>query len=195
MRADYDLEALDQESVTNYIGDGARKLVERSLEGTGVEVGEALPVYLEHYRRHMTDETAPYPGVAEGLEKLRAAGLKLAVLTNKPGESTREILSHFELSDFFALVIGGGDVEALKPDPGGLRRILNALNLSTHLTWMVGDHRTDLEVASRIGMRSIYAAYGFGRRDADQQPDLTIESFDELVDHALPEGKHDPYGA
>jgi len=92
MRAHYSLPALDVETVTGYIGDGVRKLVERSVQGTEIDVDEALALNKQFYAEHMFDETQLYPGVEEGLAKL--AGYELAVLSNKPGDPTRAILKH-----------------------------------------------------------------------------------------------------
>jgi hypothetical protein len=74
-----------------------------------------------HYGAHCLDRTVLYPGVADTLEALCAAGWRLAVVTNKPGPVTRPILEGLGIARFFGAVVGGGDTPALKPDPAPLR--------------------------------------------------------------------------
>ena len=107
MRAHYDLSPLSLEMASSYIGDGVRKLVERSLQGADVDLDEAVRINKEYYFSHLTVYTTLYAGVADGLRRLASAGHKLALLTNKPGDPSRAILHHFELDHFFTSIIGG----------------------------------------------------------------------------------------
>ena len=113
MRKHYGLPPLDMETVTGFVGDGIRKLVERSLQGAAVDLDEALELDRRYYREHMLDRTVLYPGVADGLHKLSAEGHALAVLTNKPGEPARTILKHLGAEKLFFRIAGGGDLPNL----------------------------------------------------------------------------------
>jgi phosphoglycolate phosphatase len=180
MRSHYGLGALSLESVSGYVGSGVRDLVERSLRGTDVPFEEALQINRAYYNSHLTVHTTTYPGVDEGVQKLSQAGHKLALLTNKPGDASRAIIEHFGLDEFFVSVIGGGDVEKLKPEPDGVFECLAASGLDASSAWMIGDHHTDLEVAKNAGIKSAFAKYGFGDK-LDCEPNVSFDSFPELV--------------
>jgi phosphoglycolate phosphatase len=180
MRAQFGLEKLPLDTVVGYIGNGVRRLVEGSLQGSDVDVGEALRIYKSYYNMHLTVYTSLYEGVAEGLRKLVDAGHAPAVLTNKPGDPSRSILEFFHVDTLFNAIGGGGDVEGLKPEPAGVIRCLEATGFGRDAAWMIGDHYTDLAVAKNAGIRSAFMQYGFGE-ERGFKPDVYFASFSELV--------------
>ena len=179
MRAHYDLPPLERQTVTGYIGDGIRKLVERSLQGAEVDVDEALALDKKFYAEHMLDETRLYPGVEAGLKKL--SGHALAVLSNKPGDPTRAILKHLGVDGLFFRMLGGGDLPNLKPAPDGIEALIEESGISKENTWMIGDHHTDLEVAHNAGVKSGFVTYGIGH-PGEFSADQTWNGFEELVE-------------
>lgn len=181
MRHDYGLPPLDLDTVSSFIGNGARKLVERSLRDTNTDIPEALASFRNHYEAHLHDQTTLYDGVRDGLPALRAAGWTLAVSSNKPGDWCRRIVRHFGLADWIETVLGGGDTDALKPDPAPLLAIMQRHRASASRTYMVGDHETDLEAARRAGVRSVFVTYGIGH-PGEESPDHTAPTFADLVD-------------
>jgi phosphoglycolate phosphatase len=180
MRSNYGLEPLPLEVVSGYVGDGVRKLVERSLQGAEVDVDEALEINKAYYLSNLTVHTCLYDGVAAGIRQLVEAGHKVALLTNKPGDPSREILKHFGLTDCFTAIVGGGDVPNLKPEPDGVFQCLEISGISASNAWMVGDHHTDLAAAQNSGIRSALVEYGFGHAGT-YKPDAQFASFPELV--------------
>lgn len=180
MRAHYGLEPLPLETVSGYIGNGVRKLVERSLQGADVDIEEALGINKAYYYSHLTVHTHLYEGVDAGIRALADAGHRLAGLTNKPGDPSREILKHFGLSGFFGSIIGGGDVPNLKPEPDGIHACRKGSGVEQENTWMVGDHCTDLEVAQNAGVKGAFVRYGFGE-ERGFKPAAYFASFPELV--------------
>jgi len=162
MRRHYGLEPLPLETVGGYIGNGVRLLVERSLQGAAVDFEEALQINKDYYCSHLTVHTTLYDGVAEGIPRLAAAGHKLALLTNKPGDPSREIMRSFGLDGYFGSIIGGGDIEKLKPEPDGIFQCMESSRTERPSVWMVGDHYTDLAVAENAGVKSAFVQYGFG---------------------------------
>ena len=105
----------------------------------------------------------------------------MAVLTNKPGESSRLILDYFGILSDLVVTIGGGDIKELKPNPEGLFLCMEKAGVSKEQTWMMGDHYTDLSVAENAGVRSIFARYGFGETRGFV-PTKIVDSFSEMVD-------------
>lgn len=180
MRAHFGLEPLALETVSGYIGDGVRSLVKRSLQGAEVDVEEALRINKQYYLSHLTVHTITYPGVREGIKTLANAGHKLALLTNKPGGASRELMKHFALDISFTSIIGGGDVTHLKPSPDGIHVSVENAGMDASKTWMIGDHRTDLAAAKNAGVKSVYAEYGFGEKSG-YEADVCFASFEELV--------------
>jgi phosphoglycolate phosphatase len=148
-------------AILSFVGEGARLLVERSLRHAGLSLSpdEVLPVYIECYAERLLDTTRLYPGVAEALDAL--AGTTLAVLTNKPGDFSREILKGLGVAHRFACVLGAGDVPSRKPDPGGLLRLMAESGAAPGDTWMVGDSATDVAAARAAGVRAAGVTWGF----------------------------------
>jgi phosphoglycolate phosphatase len=157
--------ALAHDAVRSFVGDGARKLVERSLAAAGVArtPDEALPSFLDAYRRCLLDTTVLYPGAREALRAW--SDRRLAVLSNKPGAMCREILHGLGVADRFFRIYGGDDV-AKKPDPGGLLQLIGEAGLTRAQTVMVGDSANDIRTGQAAGVATIAVSYGFDREGA-----------------------------
>jgi phosphoglycolate phosphatase len=180
MRRHFALEPLPLDTVVGYIGNGVRRLVEGALQGADVDMEEALRINKEYYYSHLTVHTTLYEGVEQGIGRLTAAGHTLAVLTNKPGDPSRQILDGLGIGDSFATIIGGGDVAKLKPEPDGVHRCMTDSGADAANTWMIGDHYTDLAAADNAGIKSAFVRYGFGE-ERGRKPDVYFASFSDLV--------------
>lgn len=152
--------ALDVATVVPMVGEGAAVLVGRALEHAGLD--PATPGALERFRaiygRRLLDHTRPYEGIPEVLALLTRLG-PLAVLTNKPGDPTEQLLEALGLRGFFTEVIGGDGPYGRKPDPAGLRALLSGAG---GRGVMIGDSPVDEETARAAGCPFVLAAYGFG---------------------------------
>lgn len=131
---------------------------------------EQTRVAIEKYRDRFNEkgwaENIPYPGAAELLKDLRAAGKTLAVATSKPEQAAIRILQHFGMADDFHLICG-----APLDNPAGSRKscvIRDALARLgvTDLTGvvMVGDRHHDVDGAHEVGLPAIGVLYGYGDR-------------------------------
>jgi phosphoglycolate phosphatase len=181
MRAEMGLAPLALDTITSYIGQGVTLLVRRSLGtiATSENVEKGLAFFLAYYRDHMLDHTAPYPGVTEALEKL--SDHKLAVLTNKPVNFSREMLTRLGLATYFAYIYGGNSFPQKKPDPIGLYKLMEDLQISAHATLMVGDSDTDILTGRNAGVWTCGVTYGFGAHTLQTvSPDLVIDDMREL---------------
>jgi phosphoglycolate phosphatase len=156
--------ALSVEAVTAMVGEGAAVLVRRALTAAGLDpqAPGALDRFLSHYDERLTVHTRPYEGLVDALSALRSEGRALAVLTNKPGRPSREILERLELAPFFSQVIGGDTAAGRKPDPSGLLGLAQRAQVAPSATVMVGDSPIDAETARRAGAVFCIARYGFG---------------------------------
>jgi phosphoglycolate phosphatase len=150
--------------VAGFIGKGTEHLVRSTLVHVGADPAlfdRALHQYLQAYRALNGQAATVYPGVTEGLAALRAAGLRLACLTNKPGEFARALLAAKGLAGSFELVFGGDAFERKKPDPLPLRKTCEALGTAPAATLMIGDSRNDALAARAAGCPVLLVTYGY----------------------------------
>ena len=169
------------EAVVKFVGDGARKLVERAVGPgrKGAIYDEVLDAFLSHYSEHCADRCAPYPGVAEVLESL--VPLPLCVLTNKPLAPTEKILQTLGLAPHFQSVIGGDSDFGRKPDPTGLLHLIEAAGAAPESSLLVGDTRVDVLTARKADCLCAGARYGFRPDDfIEYPPDYLLESIEDL---------------
>ncbi len=181
MRTEMGLPPLPLDRIGSYIGHGVTVLVQRSLgtRATSENVEKGLAFFLAYYHDHMLDNTAPYPGVAEALEKLR--GHKMAVLTNKPVNFSREMLTRLGFAPYFAYIYGGNSFPQKKPDPIGLNTLMAKLQISARETLMVGDSDTDILTGRNAGVWTCGVTYGLGAHTLQRvPPDLVIDDMREL---------------
>jgi phosphoglycolate phosphatase len=181
MRAEMGLPPLALDLITSYVGQGVNLLVRRALgtSATDENVEKGLAFFLNYYRDHMLDHTAPYPGVAEALEKLN--GHKMAVLTNKPVKFSCEMLTRLGFASYFSYIYGGNSFPQKKPDPTGLYKLMEDLKIAARETLMVGDSDTDILTGRNAGVWTCGVTYGFGAHTLEQvSPDLVIDDMREL---------------
>ena len=118
-------------------------------------------LYQQHYRAINGEFSDVYPGVIEGLQALRDAGLVLACLTNKPWVFARDLLQAKGLAGYFCQVFGGDSFERKKPDPLPLLKTCEALGTAPHETLMVGDSSNDAQAAHAAGCDVVLVTYGY----------------------------------
>ena len=146
------------------IGQGSEHLIRRTLAHVGADAGlyeQAWTLYQQHYVALNGQFSDVFPGVVEGLNRLRALGLPMACLTNKPAAFARELLAKKGLADYFDRVFGGDDFERKKPDPLPLIKTCEALGTLPGSTWMIGDSSNDARAAHAAGCPVILVTYGY----------------------------------
>ncbi len=117
--------------------------------------------YQYHYLAINGEFALVYPGVVEGLQQLREAGLQLACLTNKPLSFAKPLLQAKGLDSFFTHVFGGDSFERKKPDPLPLLKTCEALGVSPKQALMVGDSSNDAQAARAAGCPVVLVRYGY----------------------------------
>jgi phosphoglycolate phosphatase len=183
-----DLPPISDELVSSYVGNGAPVLMRRALgpEASEADVQRGLEFFLKYYRAHMLDNTRLYPGVRNALDRLREAGAKMAVLTNKPVRFSRSIVEGLGLTNHFFQVYGGNSFEQKKPDPIGIETLLGESGLARERTIMVGDSGVDIQTARNAKVRSCGVSYGFQPESfVEYPPDLIVDDMAELVEYVL----------
>ena len=179
------LNAVTREFVGHTVGKGSEHLIRSTLAEAGADPAlyeRAWALYQQHYLAVNGDHSAVYPGVVEGLERLRARGWKLACLTNKPTAFARPLLRKKGLDGFFDVVFGGDAFERKKPDPLPLRKTCEALGLPPSRTLMVGDSSNDARAARAAGCPVVLVSYGYnhGEPVAAVDADGVIDRLDQL---------------
>jgi len=172
------------ERVRSFVGNGAGVLVARTLAEAGLphRPEDVLPVFLEVYRGRLLDTTSLYPGVPEGLDALR--GFTLAVLSNKPGDMSRAILEGLGVAGRFARICGPEDVPRRKPDPAGLRWLMEDAGVGPSDTVMVGDSPVDVRTGRAAGVLTVGVSYGLDPEGLRAEPpDVMIDDLRALPGH------------
>ena len=117
--------------------------------------------YQHHYLTINGEFASVYPGVVEGLQQLRDAGLQLACLTNKPLSFAKSLLQAKGLDHFFTHVFGGDSFERKKPDPLPLFKTCEAMDVTPAQALMVGDSSNDAQAARAAGCSVVLVRYGY----------------------------------
>jgi phosphoglycolate phosphatase len=189
--------ALDVEIVRTYVGKGMANLVRRALaRSTGVspeaiedvELKDALARYQEHYAALLGRATKPFPRMIEGLDRLRAMRLPLAVVTNKPSRFVRPHLAEAGIASYFSVIVGGDDLPTKKPDPAQLVHAARLLGVAPSLMLMVGDSINDAQAARAAGCPVLLLPHGYneGRSVQDIDADGIVATLADVADRIRP---------
>ena len=171
MLRELNLPLLSVAQVESFIGLGARVLIERAL-GQEREnlVADGFALFMDYYDTHLLDQTRAYPGVEALLAAARAQGMSLSVLTNKPEQPSRAILSGLGLMDYFSAVIGGDTLPKRKPDPGGIFVLQQAVGRALTETLLIGDSEIDMRTGQAAGIVTCGVTWGFGHAGFESCP-------------------------
>ena len=178
---------LDGDMIASYVGDGAPALVRRALGDTDDEalLRAALEYFLGYYRLHKLDHTTVYAGIPEVLARLANSSngvrRQMAVLSNKPANSSRAIVRALGVGDFFVHVYGGNSFTTKKPDPLGVQTILRETGVAAAEALIIGDSSIDVLTGRNAGLWTCGVTYGFAPHTLEEvPPDVLIESPREL---------------
>src|SRR3546814_19424277 len=118
-----------------------------------------LPILLDYYEQNLAIHSLPYPGLIAAMDALEAAGVKLAICTNKAVRFTIPLLHQIGLSDRFASVVGGDTVGIAKPHPAPIHAIIERAGGGR--TIFLGDTINDIAGARNAGLPRIAVSFGF----------------------------------
>ena len=153
----------------SFVGNGARYLMERSLEAAGdrelSRIEEGMEVYGRIFDENCTYLVTPYEGITETLKQMKDKGIKLAVLSNKPHQQTKKVVERIFGEDVFDCVQGQKEGIARKPDPDGIYRLLEEMQAGREECLYVGDSEVDVETGRNAGVRMVGVSWGFRSRE------------------------------
>jgi phosphoglycolate phosphatase len=183
---------LPDPAIAGFVGNGAPLLIRRSLamaDGVSLEqvdeksLEDVYAFFLKYYREHKLDFTYAYEGVLEALAALKelhdvpgGTPRIMAVLTNKPVRPARGICEGLGMADYFLHIYGGDSFPVKKPDPLGLRTLMEETSASPEETVMIGDSKVDVATARNAGAWSIGCDFGFGQQTlSETRPDILVD--------------------
>ncbi|WP_374640683.1 phosphoglycolate phosphatase [Hydrogenophaga sp.] len=169
--ARFQLPAVSQQQVNDWIGHGTRELLIQALAFTGNTPAETVrhadsfrlieAEFSVFYARRCGTRSRLFPHVRETLHALRASGVKLAVVTNKEGRYTETVLRSHDLLPLFERIISGDTLPVKKPDPAGIHDCMQRFGVARERTLFVGDSSIDVATARNAGVTVWALPYGY----------------------------------
>lgn len=179
-------EPAGRDQVRGYVGQGARRLVERAMPGAAPEeIERGLSIFLAYNEEHIVDKTRLYPGARETLSALRDRGFILAVVSNKNVALCSKVLSALGVEGFFAAVVGADSLPFRKPSPEPLLTVLRQFGAAPEEAVIVGDSMNDIEAGKAASIRTIGCSFGYGDGAEIGSADYRIDTLPGLLELPL----------
>jgi phosphoglycolate phosphatase len=160
----YGLPTRSVDAYRYFIGDGVTMLISRALPDENRDsdiIAKCVKGFRQDYSRNWNVNTRPYEGVPELLDALAAKHIKMAVLSNKPDDFTKQCVSELLPNHNFEMILGQRDAIPIKPDPVGALQIADRLGITPSRFLYLGDSAIDMKTAVRAGMFPVGALWGF----------------------------------
>jgi phosphoglycolate phosphatase len=182
VRSRFSLEPLEDRLVYGHVGRGMEHLIRTSLpQDRQHRFGEAMELFLRHYKNHLLETTVLYPHVKETLDYF--AKKRRVVVSNKLHRFTVSVLRGLGIEGCFDAVLGGDSVAQKKPDPEALNQVLSAFGVKPIMALMVGDGSTDIEAGKKAGVTTCGVTYGLGGEEelVQAKPDFLVDDLNQLT--------------
>jgi phosphoglycolate phosphatase len=178
------LPRIDEQSLRPYIGHGARVMIERATAAAPLSKAEheqLLERFLDYYAAHIADDSRPFEGAVEALERFRSAGARLAICTNKREGMSRLLLDRLNLSRFFAAIAGRDTFAHSKPHPDALIGTIGLAGGDPAHAVMIGDSKVDIATAKAARVPDVAVSFGYTETPIHTfAPDAVIDHYREL---------------
>lgn len=190
MLADLGLPPREIAVIATFVGKGVPMLVRRALAGRlagDADPGlyeKALPLFERYYAEESGRRSVPYPGTREGIERMRAMGLRLACVTNKSERFTRDLLERTGFGAAFEVLVCGDTVARKKPDPMPVLVACERLGVAPREVLFIGDSLNDVTAARAAGCGVWCVPYGYneGRPASTLDCDRTVQTLTEAAE-------------
>ena len=157
------------EQCREFVGSGARKLMERTLKACGdedlVRIEEAMEIYGRVFAENCTYHVKPFDGIEKMLKALKERGIYLAVLSNKPDGQTKDVVHTFFGDAIFDYVQGQKEEIPRKPDPAAVFAIMEMAGISREECVYIGDSDVDMCTGNNAGVMTVGVSWGFRSRE------------------------------
>lgn len=150
------------EEVRNYVGNGIRLLIERSVpNGTDLPViDNVFECFKKYYQEHCNDNTKAYDGIIDMLKELKQSGIKLAVLSNKAQNAVTKLCDIY-FDNLLDITFGAREGIAKKPAPDALLECAAIADIALEDIAYIGDSDVDVLTARNVGVDCIAVSWGF----------------------------------
>lgn len=185
--------------VHSFVGKGMAVLVERCLTHDTAPSAEALHTAIESFKTHYAAVNGKYcqiyPGVLEGLKIWRDSGLKMGVVTNKPGMFTEALLERMGLAGYFDVVVSGDTTAHKKPHPEPILHACRLFNVRPDCNLHIGDSENDILAARAAGSPAFCVPYGYNEgkpvdsADCDALVSDLLVAYRQALTYKTPHGK------
>ena len=128
------------------------------------KIAELHTYFAPYYEQHRTDKTRAYAGIAELLEKIRALGIKTAVVSNKNDVSVKPLAAQY-FPGLFDMALGVGEGRSKKPAPDMPDIIIKNFGFDKKDVVYIGDSEVDIMTAQNTGIDCISVTWGFRGRE------------------------------
>ena len=186
-------EAVGEQKVRAWVGNGTEMLIRRALAGSLDDSAadrlpaslhdEALALFMSIYSECNGETSRIFNGVVAFVDAMSEAGVKMAVVTNKLASFTDQLLARSALAEHFPVRICGDTLAVMKPNPAPLHHALERLGGAIGQALMIGDSETDIASARAAGVPCVAVSYGYnhGKPIREQGADLVVDSLTELL--------------
>lgn len=156
-----------RDEIRSFVGNGLRKLVERALpekdEFEDTFIDKLYNNLGKYYKEHADIKTAPYPGILEMLDELRANDIEIAIVSNKIDPAVKELNSKY-FGDRIKTAIGEKPSIRHKPEPDMVFMAMQELSADKNNSIYIGDSEVDIQTAANAGLPCISVLWGFRDR-------------------------------
>lgn len=154
-----------KDETRRFVGNGVRKLVERSLPGESTEFYDKIEAqFKECYAKNMRNKTAPYEGIEELLKALKERQVKVGVVSNKFDGAVKSLCKEI-FGEYTQVAVGERVGVRKKPAPDSVLAAIDELGVKKEETIYAGDSDVDIETAKNAGIKSIGVTWGFRDRE------------------------------
>lgn len=127
-----------------------------------------------------------HPEVPESLDRLRAAGFRLATLTNSAPQALAAQLQNASLTGYFEQALSVGAVGKFKPDPAVYQMAAAKMGVPIGQLRLIAAHNWDTTGAIRAGCRAAFVARpGMVLGPLDERPDIIGQDLAAVAEQIL----------
>ncbi len=153
---------LTEADVSAIVGHSTKYMCEHAVPPEHIDKADTvLDLYQKHYSLHSMDRSYPYDGMVDAVQAIRRAGVRVAVVSNKPHADTVKVVAALYPKDMFSLVLGRTNKFTIKPAPDSLNFVMDFFGVKSEDAVYVGDSDVDVAFARNANMRCVTVKWGY----------------------------------